>query len=155
VQYWGDQIVKWASEHNLDPNIVATIMQVESCGNHRVASGAGAQGLFQVMPFHFTNGEDMLDPDTNAARGLNYYVERMEQTGGDIGLSFAGYNGGHVAAATTYNNWFNETQRYFEWTTGIMADIEAGYAQSPTLERWFAAGGSSLCRGAAQQLGLR
>ncbi len=85
VQHWGPQITAWAAAHGLDPNIAATIMQIESCGDPQAVSVAGAQGLFQVMPFHFGAGEDMLDPDTNARRGLTYYVERLQQTGGDVG----------------------------------------------------------------------
>ncbi len=154
VQYWEGHILKWASIHKLDPNIIATIMQVESCGDFQANSSAGAQGLFQVMPFHFETQENMLDPDINAARGLSYYNERLEQTNGNRALAFAGYNGGHVAAASGYNSWANETQRYYEWTTGIMSDIEAGYTESPTLQRWMNAGGAGLCRQAAQQLGL-
>ena len=154
VRHWANDIFRWSAAHGLDPNIIATVMQVESCGDPQAMSGAGAMGLFQVMPFHFTDGEDMLDPDTNARRGMNYLVERLEQTNGDLGRSFAGYNGGHVAAATTWDNWYNETQRYYVWTTGIMNDIQAGLVPSPTIESWLQAGGASLCRQAAARLEL-
>ena len=33
VQYWENEIVAWAAQHDIDPNAVATIMQIESCGN--------------------------------------------------------------------------------------------------------------------------
>jgi len=155
VQYWGPQISKWAAAYNLDPNIVATIMQIESCGDPQAASGAGAQGLFQVMPFHFTAGEDMLDPETNAARGMAYYAERLQQTSGNVGQAFAGYNGGHVAAGTTWDNWANETQRYFTWSTGIYEEATSGMTESPTLQQWMAAGGASLCNQASNRLGLQ
>jgi len=154
VRYWEAKIVGWANEFGLDPNIVAIVMQVESCGDPKAASGAGAQGLFQVMPFHFSPGEDMLDPDTNARRGMAYLVERLAQTEGDLGRSFAGYNGGHVAAGSSWDNWANETQRYYIWTTGIYGDIQAGGDSSPTLDKWMASGGASLCRQAASSLGL-
>ncbi len=155
VQHWAPQISKWATAYNLDPNIVATIMQIESCGDPQAASGAGAQGLFQVMPFHFTAGEDMLDPDTNAARGMAYYAERLQQTSGNVGQAFAGYNGGHVAAGTTWNNWTNETQRYFTWATGIYEEATSGMSESPTLQQWMAAGGAGLCNQASNRLGLQ
>ena len=32
VRYWEADIVRWGERHNLDPNIVATVMQIESCG---------------------------------------------------------------------------------------------------------------------------
>lgn len=154
VQHWGPQITAWAVAHGLDPNIAATIMQIESCGDPQAVSSAGAQGLFQVMPFHFAAGEDMQDPDTNARRGLTYYVERLQQTGGDVGRAFAGYNGGQYAAGTTWDNWAHETQRYYVWSTGIYEEIQSGSSVSDTLQRWLSAGGASLCRQAAQRLGL-
>ncbi|MEO0565911.1 MAG: lytic transglycosylase domain-containing protein, partial [Chloroflexota bacterium] len=69
VTHWGPQIEAWATIYELEPNLLATVMQIESCGHPTVNSSAGAQGLFQVMPFHFADDEDMLDPDTNAKRG--------------------------------------------------------------------------------------
>ena len=135
--------------------MLATIMQIESCGDPQANSHAGAQGLFQVMPFHFTAGENMLDPDTNARRGANYFAERLVQTSGDVGKAFAGYNGGHVAAGSSWNNWAAETQRYFVWSTGIYEEAKAGLTSSPTLQEWYAAGGTSLCNQAANRLNLR
>ena len=155
VKYWEADIVRWAAQHNLDPDMVATIMQIESCGDPQALSVAGAQGLFQVMPFHFTAGENMQDPDTNARRGMNYFAERLVQTAGDVGKAFAGYNGGHVAAGTTWDNWAHETQRYYVWSTGIYEDAKAGLSQSPTLQEWYGAGGASLCSQAASRLNLR
>jgi soluble lytic murein transglycosylase-like protein len=155
VRYWEAKIVAWSAEFSLDPNIAATIMQIESCGDPNAVSRAGAQGLFQVMPFHFANGEHMQDPDINARRGLNYFVERMQQTNGDIGRSFAGYNGGHRAAGSNWSSWAHETQRYYVWSTGIYGEATAGLTESPTLQRWMEAGGASLCRQAAARLGLQ
>ncbi|MFQ5436754.1 MAG: transglycosylase SLT domain-containing protein [Anaerolineae bacterium] len=91
VQHWTAEIGQWAAEFGLDPNLVATIMQIESCGDPTAVSPAGAQGLFQVMPFHFGAGEEMQNPTTNARRGLAYFVERLAQTDGDTRQSFAGY----------------------------------------------------------------
>jgi soluble lytic murein transglycosylase-like protein len=154
VRYWEQDILGWAKEYDLDPDLVAIIMQVESCGDPQAISIAGAQGLFQVMPFHFVAGEDSLEPDTNARRGISYFVDRLAQTGGDIGRSYAGYNGGHVAAGSSWDNWAYETQRYYIWTTGLYGDIQSGLEVSPTLERWLQAGGASLCRQAANRLGI-
>lgn len=154
VHYWEKQIVGWAAAYDLDPNLAAIVMQVESCGDPNAVSGAGAQGLFQVMPFHFSAGENMQDPDTNARRGLNYLVEGLRLTNGDVGLAFAGYNGGHGTAAKSWNQWPAETQRYYNWTSGIYEDIQAGLTESPTLQTWLAAGGAALCRQAANRLGL-
>jgi soluble lytic murein transglycosylase-like protein len=154
VQYWESKIIEWSEAQNLDPNIVATIMQIESCGNPGAVSIAGAQGLFQVMPFHFSSNENMLDPDTNATRGLNFYNEQLRYTGNDKLLSFAGYNGGFAASGGNYANWPDETKRYYNWAKGIYEDAQSGATSSETLETWLAAGGAAGCQIAATKLNI-
>ncbi len=155
VQHWAPQIVAWAAEFGIDPNMAATVMQIESCGDPNAVSGSGAQGLFQVMPFHFSAGEEMQDPNTNARRGMAYLALGMEQTGGDTSRTFAGYNGGHGTATRSWETWPAETQRYYVWSTGIYEDAVAGSATSETLDQWLAAGGAGLCQQAAARLGLQ
>ena len=77
IQYWGNDIVRWSNSAGLDPNLLAVVMQIESCGDPRAVSSAGASGLFQVMPFHFHFGENPFDPDTNALRGTSYLSTRV------------------------------------------------------------------------------
>lgn len=155
VQHWAPQIVAWANEFGIDPNMAATVMQIESCGDPNAVSSAGAQGLFQVMPFHFEAGESMQDPDTNARRGMAYLALGMQQTSGDVNRTFAGYNGGHGTAARSWDTWPAETQRYYVWSTGIYEDAAAGGSTSETLNEWLAAGGASLCGQAAARLGIQ
>ncbi|MGA9533429.1 MAG: lytic transglycosylase domain-containing protein, partial [Anaerolineales bacterium] len=95
VQRWQPQIAGWARQANLSASLVATVMQIESCGDPTALSPAGAAGLFQVMPYHFAPGEDPFDPDTNARRGLSYLKRSLDLAGGDPALALAGYNGGH------------------------------------------------------------
>ncbi|MBI3361154.1 MAG: hypothetical protein HY023_08590, partial [Chloroflexi bacterium] len=33
VRHWEKDIVKWSAAYGIDPNLVATVMQIESCGN--------------------------------------------------------------------------------------------------------------------------
>jgi soluble lytic murein transglycosylase-like protein len=155
VQHWAPQIVAWAAEFGLDPNMAATVMQIESCGDPNAVSSAGAQGLFQVMPFHFSAGEAMQDPNTNARRGMAYLAQGMQMHNGDTGLSFAGYNGGHGTAAKGWAAWANETQRYYTWSTGIYEDAVAGATSSDVLDQWLAAGGAGLCQQASARLGIQ
>ena len=152
VRYWEPQILIWATDYDLDPNLVATLMQIESCGNSQAVSSAGARGLFQVMPFHFVAGEEMLDPATNARRGLDYLVQSLTLTEGHVGMALAGYNGGHTAALGSWETWPLETRRYYRWGSGIYHDVSTGLEHSPTLHDWLAAGGASLCQQAAAVL---
>lgn len=154
VQYWEADIVRWSEPYGLDPNMLATVMQIESCGHPTIGSHAGAQGLFQVMPFHFDAGEDMLSPDTNALRGANFLVECSGYAGGDIGLTFACYNGGPGTISKTFAYWPSETQRYYYWALGIYADATRNSPSSERLDEWLNAGGVNLCRRASAELGI-
>ena len=154
VQHWAAKIEGWSALFKLDPNLVATVMQIESCGAPNAVSGSGAQGLFQVMPFHFTAGEDTLDPDTNAARGLAYLALGLARASGDAGLALAGYNGGHSLIGLDSALWPAQTQRYWYWGTGIYQEAAGGQPQSTRLQEWLRSGGASLCAQAGSQLGL-
>lgn len=154
IDYWSSHITHWASLYNLDPNLLATIMQIESCGDNTVSSYAGAQGLFQVMPFHFATGEQMLDPDTNAMRGANFLNECLGYSRGDAGLAMACYNGGPSVLNRPFASWAPETQRYYRWGTTIYEDAQANLDVSDSLANWLNAGGSVLCSRASNTLGI-
>lgn len=150
VLYWTPLIQAWAVVYQIDPNLIATLIQIESCGDPTVSSPAGAQGLFQVMPFHFDAGEDMLDVQTNARRGLAYLLTALHLSDGHAGLALAGYNGGHGVIDDGWASWSAETRRYYYWGARIYAEAKAGFPSSPTLAEWLAAGGSRLCAQARQ-----
>ncbi len=145
IHFWGDKIMQWASQTGLDPNMIATVMQIESCGDSRATSGAGAMGLFQVMPYHFKSGENPYSPDTNALRGLGYLKKSLETANGNARLAFAGYNGGIGVISRFESSWANETQRYAYWGGGIYADALQGASKSERLDEWLGSGGASLC----------
>lgn len=152
VQHWDSEIAEWSATYEIDANFIATIMQIESCGHPTVGSSAGAQGLFQVMPFHFETGENMHDPNTNAHRGLSYMQYCLGRTGGDHARALACYNGGHVTVNREYHQWAHETRRYYVWGFGIYVDAQNNQSTSQTLTDWLEAGGSNLCVRAAQAL---
>jgi hypothetical protein len=156
VQYWGRDIARWAAEWELDPNLVATLMQIESCGLPAAQSYADAQGLFQVMPFHFSEDEKsrMKDPEINAQRGMGVIKDCLERSGNDFGLAMACYNGGPRRILQPMAQWPAQTQRYYYWGMGIYADARSGKSLSPTLNEWLAAGGRSLCEQASAALGV-
>lgn len=155
VQYWAADLVRWSEQHGVDPNLAATVMQIESCGDPAARSSAGASGLFQVMPFHFMAMEDPYSPDTNALRGLGYLSESLRRANGDPRLALAGYNGGIGLIERAESSWPGETLRYAYWGSGIYADALNNASQSPRLDEWLRAGGASLCAQAHQRLGLR
>ena len=154
VHYWADSIARWAAASGLDPNLVATVMQIESCGDPRATSRAGAMGLFQVMPFHFKAGENPYDPDTNALRGLGYLKRSLDTAAGNARLALAGYNGGIGVISRGEFSWAAETARYVKYGFPIYEDAQAGISTSGTLNEWYGRYGAGMCRQAAQRLGL-
>ena len=152
VHYWSGKISEWADMYEVEPQLLATVMQIESCGHPKAVSGAGARGLFQVMPFHFDDDEDMLDPDTNAKRGglfLNYCHQAAD---GVIGAALACYNGGPSVIDQPMRSWRPETQRYYRWGVGMYSDAITSQTESDTFNQWMAAGGSRLCASALDEL---
>lgn len=154
VQHWNANIEHWSTDLNLDPNLVATIMQIESCGNAFARSSAGATGLFQVMPDHFAPTDNPFDPDTNALRGLTYLRRVFDLSNHNIISSLAAYNGGPGLIGLNEWMWPAETIRYVYWGSGIYADAAQMKSTSQRLNEWLAAGGASLCQRAHQQLNL-
>jgi len=154
VQYWAKDIVRWAGAASLDPNLVAVVMQIESCGDPRARSRAGAIGLFQVMPFHFRFGENPYNPETNALRGLGYLARSLQTANGEIRLALAGYNGG-IGVISRYEwAWQAETKRYIYYGVPMFADASSGKTSSPMLDEWYRKYGAGLCQQAGKQLGL-
>ena len=154
VQHWGNDIVRWANAAGVDPNLAATVMQIESCGDPRATSRSGATSLFQVMPFHFNFGENPYDPEVNAVRGLNYLSRSLQAAGGNARLALAGYNGGVGVIARSEWAWPSETKRYVLYGAPIYEDARNGVTSSASLTEWYQKYGASLCRQAAQRLGI-
>lgn len=154
VQYWAPEIVKWANATGIDPNLVAVVMQIESCGDPRALSHAGAKGLFQVMPFHFAFADNPYDPETNALRGLKYLARSLQAANGDPRLALAGYNGG-IGVISRYEwTWSAETKRYIYYGLPIYKDARSGNTSSAMLDEWYRKYGAGLCRQASNRLGI-
>lgn len=145
VQTWSAHIQRWSNIYQLDPNLIATVMQIESCGHPLLISPAGAIGLFQVMPFHFSPSEDPFNPEVNAQNGLSVLARGLELSGGRTDYALAIYNAGYGVMALDSSEWSPETRHYVTWGSGILDDIAAGNELSTSLQLWLQAGGDILC----------
>jgi soluble lytic murein transglycosylase-like protein len=154
VQFWAKEIIHWANASSLDPNLVAVVMQIESCGDPFARSSAGAMGLFQVMPFHFQAGENPYQPDINAQRGLDYLARSLNASQGNIRLALAGYNGGIGIITRGEWSWSAQTLRYVYYGAPIYQDAQSGATFSPKLDEWYRKYGAGLCRQASRRLGI-
>lgn len=152
VRHWSGEINQWSRQYDVEPQLLATVMQIESCGHPKAISKAGARGLFQVMPFHFEAGEDMLAPHTNAKRGASYLNYCAGIADGVVGLTLACYNGGPSVISKTRDRWSHETRRYYRWGVGIYSDALARAPRSDTFDQWLAAGGDRLCESALEEV---
>ncbi|MGV2437552.1 MAG UNVERIFIED_CONTAM: lytic transglycosylase domain-containing protein [Anaerolineae bacterium] len=114
--------------------MLATVMQIESCGWQQAQSYAGAMGLFQVMPFHFKDGENMADPDTNARRGAGVLNECLGYADGDVGLAMACYNGGPGVLYQSRALWDGQSAR--RTTNGERAFIRTHSRTADIVQRW-------------------
>lgn len=69
VAQWADLATAVASESGVPVEVILAIIDIESDGDPRATSPAGAMGLMQVMPFHWKPGEDPYDPEQNVRKG--------------------------------------------------------------------------------------
>lgn len=93
---YGGLILGAASRHDVDPLLVAAIVQAESSFDTEAVSPRGALGLMQMMP---TTAEQMgladaSDPSQNIDAGVSYLVYLLRRFDNDLVLALAGYNAG-------------------------------------------------------------
>jgi soluble lytic murein transglycosylase-like protein len=81
VRRHADLIAEASAEYGVPASIIAGIMEIESGGNPSAVSPVGARGLMQVMDFHFTEGENPMDPRTNVMRGAKILADNYRATG--------------------------------------------------------------------------
>ena len=86
-----------ASELNLPPELVLSVIEVESAFDRYAISRVGAQGLMQVMPFWKDeigrSDDNLTDTPTNLPYGchiLRFYLDREDQ---NLNHALAAYNG--------------------------------------------------------------
>ncbi len=86
-------------EHNLDVDLLASVVKAESNGNAHAVSRAGAQGLMQLMPRTATElgVRDSFQPDQNVRGGSAYLDALLTRYSNNLALALAAYNAGPEA----------------------------------------------------------
>lgn len=99
AQAHGTDILRATVGTRVSPALVLALISVESAGKTDALSGAGAQGLMQLIPdtaarFGVT---DSTDPAQNIKGGVAYLSWLLEHFAGDPIMALAGYNAGENA----------------------------------------------------------
>ncbi|MBS1821449.1 MAG: lytic transglycosylase domain-containing protein [Acidobacteria bacterium] len=101
--------------HNIDEDLLASLVRAESGGQVRAVSRTGARGLMQLMPKTATElgVTDSFRPDENIAGGSAYLDQLLTRYRDNVALALAAYNAG-PAAVDRYHGIppYRETQAY-------------------------------------------
>ena len=164
VKRWHQPIETMAKKYNVDPNLIAIIMTMESGGYSKADSGE-AQGLMQITPL---TGHDIAtkylkqpvqkyniwDPNTNIEFGTAL-LAKLRDTFGEtnqgptwnstVELVAAAYNGGPGAAnSLLLGKGLHDTQTVVYSRDAFNMWRERHASDSPTFDRWKERGGSTL-----------
>jgi len=164
VKRWQDPIDDMAKKYNVDPNMIAIIMTLESGGYSKANSGE-AEGLMQITP---PTGQDIAakflktpttsynlsDPRTSIEFGAAYIAYLRDQFGEvsqgpswttTVELVAAGYNGGPGAAnSVEEGKGLTDTQTVVYSRDAFNMWRERHAKESPTYDRWLERGGQTL-----------
>ncbi|MDB5166198.1 MAG: hypothetical protein JWM37_270 [Candidatus Saccharibacteria bacterium] len=165
VLHWKKDIEEMSAKYDIDPNLTAIIMTLESGGWSKAGSEAGAQGLMQVTPP--TAGDiakmylkepvdhyDIWDPRTNIEFGVAYLAHLRDEFGDpDQGPGWEdtveqiamGYNGGPgVTNEFLKGHGVGPDESLIYSRDARNMWLERGGSQSLTYNRWLERGGQTL-----------
>ncbi|HEY4357420.1 MAG TPA: lytic transglycosylase domain-containing protein [Acidobacteriaceae bacterium] len=103
------------AEHDIDVELLASVIKAESAFNVKAISRAGARGLMQLMPAtaRELGVQDAFRADQNIAGGTAYLDSLLKLYKDDLALALAAYNAGPAAVARYHGvPPFHETRVY-------------------------------------------
>ncbi len=112
-----------AARHHVDPNLVRSLVKVESNFNPRALSSKGAMGLMQLMPAtaRMYDVRNAFDPAQNVDAGVRHLKGLLQNFGGNVSLSLAAYNAGQGAVERNGGiPPYTETRNYVKRITNLM-----------------------------------
>jgi soluble lytic murein transglycosylase-like protein len=111
----GEMLTRAGQAHNLDVDLLASLVKAESNGDARAVSRAGARGLTQLMPATAKDlgVADSFKPEENVRGGATYLDELLTRYHDNLALALAAYNAGPEAVAKYHGiPPYRETQAY-------------------------------------------
>jgi soluble lytic murein transglycosylase-like protein len=101
--------------HNIDEDLLASVVRAESGGQVRAVSRTGARGLMQLMPGTASamGVDDAFQPEQNIAGGSAYLDALLTRYHDNVALALAAYNAG-PGAVDKYHGVppYRETREY-------------------------------------------
>jgi len=93
---YGELIYEKAKKYDVDPALVAAVIEQESRFRPRAKSPVGARGLMQLMPRtgRWMGANNLYDPEQNIDAGVKYIKYLNKRFNGDMRKTIAAYNGG-------------------------------------------------------------
>jgi soluble lytic murein transglycosylase-like protein len=112
---YASEITAAAQANGIDPALLAGLIKQESGFNAHAGSGAGAQGLTQLMPAtaRGLGVSNPFDPAQSIMGGAKYLKQQLDAFGGDVTKALAAYNAG-PGAVKRFGGVppYSETQNY-------------------------------------------
>ena len=93
---FGELIHEKSKKYDVDPALVAAVIEQESRFKSRARSQVGARGLMQLMPRtgRWMGARDLYDPEQNIDAGVKYIKYLNQRFHGDMRKTIAAYNAG-------------------------------------------------------------
>lgn len=103
------------AQHNIDEDLLASVVRAESGGQVRAVSRTGARGLMQLMPGTASamGVDDAFRPEQNISGGTAYLDSLLTRYHDNVALALAAYNAG-PGAVDRYHGIppYRETREY-------------------------------------------
>jgi soluble lytic murein transglycosylase-like protein len=121
---FGDLIHEKSQKYDVDPSLVAAVMETESRFRKDARSQVGAQGLMQLMPRtgRWMGARNLYNPEQNVDAGAKYLSYLQKRFDGNLSKTIAAYNAGE-GAVRRYDGIppFRETRSY---VTRVMSSYQ-------------------------------
>ncbi len=124
-----------ADRHQVDPDLIHAIVNIESGCDSRAVSRKGAMGLMQLIPATARRFgvEDPFDPRQNIEGGTSYLKYLLGLFDGDLALSLAAYNAGENSVLREGGiPPFPETREYVRRVKSFYQPVSASKAGAGT-----------------------
>ena len=123
---FGSLIYNEAKKNNLPPELVAAVVHTESKFHPTARSGAGAQGLMQLVPRtgRWMGARNLMDPTQNVQAGAKYLRYLTDRFNGNTTKAIAAYNAGE-GNVRRFGGVppFKETRNYIKRVQSFQAEL--------------------------------